>query len=457
VAILLGTAVVALLSLVVSPTQASNAAPYLGLVHLGMPSAPQPFMPSDFAITKHFRQSGDTAFNNGYGPPATAGNQPMDVQHGANCAPPPATHPIGGQVGAATVAQMYAEMVFVCHDHLMTALNGNGGYGELAFQPNQLVDFSGGATAQVALSMSTQRTSDRDWITWHFTPFANQLAVPVAAADGQGDAANDLVVQMCSNGDISICAYEMVGGVRHDIATNWWLTAAQFTPPSATVRTPIRFAVSQTHLTVTIAGGTFIDTALPVALPWDHSIFQVVHHSYTPTKDGGTPDTWHWSNLTIDRAVPYFLSMGMPEAAGDSAYGLGSHVTFSQPAPTGAFVRFQAFYNDVQVSFDGGATWRSVNNQPANDQHLDHALNVWLSVPAGAQQMRLRGAGDWYARDFYLMAANGASASTSAPIAARMPLDSAPVPAPMPINSPLCMVMINDATRASVCGGRLGS
>ncbi len=105
----------------------ADTVPYLGLVNLGMPTAPQPDMPADFAVTKHFRQTSGSV-GNGYGPPADSGNEAMTADHGADCSAPPATHPIGTG---------YADLVFVCHDHLMTAIN-SGAYGEVLFQPARL-------------------------------------------------------------------------------------------------------------------------------------------------------------------------------------------------------------------------------------------------------------------------------------------------------------------------------
>jgi hypothetical protein len=392
------------LALAALPQLRARAAtsPYLGLVSMGMPTAPQPWMPTDFAITKHLRNNAALQFD------PSDGGSAMTADHGADCGPPPGTHPTSGA---------YASMTFVCHDHLMTALNADqNGYGELVVQPNQLVDFSGGATATVSISVSTFRTSDRDWISFHFTPFAEQQAYLETIADSQVMPPDDLQLALCSSNQFALCAQETVGGTTYAIPGDSATTVESLIPPSKAVRTPLSMALSQTHLRVTMAGHTFYDTPLPRPLAFSQSIFQFIHHSYTPSKDGceftppaeqgalgrcNAPDTWHWSTLAIDRAVPYYLSMGMPEAVGD---GQGNRVTFA-PAPAGAHIRFQSFTNDYQpsteASFDNGATWGRVNNQ--NGAFEGHASNAWLPVPPGATSMLLRGTSQWYARDFYVM------------------------------------------------------
>jgi hypothetical protein len=138
--------------------------------------------------------------------------------------------------------------------------------------------------------------------------------------------------------------------------------------------------------------------------------------------------------------------MGMPDAVD----GAGT-VTFARPAPAGAHVRFQAYYDGVQVSFDQGASWRTVNNQ-TGEYIWGHALNVWLPVPAGATQMLVRGG---YARDFYLMAATGSSGPTGAATATPMPPTppTGILPTPVAIKGVPCTVAINGVSVSGTCSG----
>jgi hypothetical protein len=442
----------------------AHAAPtsYLGLVNLGMPTAPQPFMPSNFAITEHLRNAPD------YGPPVTGGTS-MTADHGPGCEAPPTTHQADGS---------YASMVWVCHDHVMTSISSaNNGYGEISLQPNQLVDFSDGATATVDISVSTWRMSDRDWLDFNFSSFNQQLAYPVDSSlpDGQGLAENDVQVSMCSSNGDAWCAYQYVNGQETQLQGDSFTQLQQIPgfSVSKSVRTQLEFQISATHFKfwAPTLHYVFYDVALPHPLSFDQAIFQFTHHSYTTTKDpndwapaeqqaaglGNMAGTWHWSNLAIDRAVPYFLSMGMPEAAGD---GIGSAVDFAQPAPAGAMLRFVDHGPHTQVSFDGGTTWQT----PAVQQHTTDkgAANIWQPVPAGTRHILLRGGSGWYARDFYLMAppssggtsppAPGTATATPMP-AMPSPTPTGAIPPPVTINNQPCTVVLSGVSQSGNCSG----
>ena len=109
----------------------------------GTPSLPQPFAEhgefADFDVQVHSRDH-DRWFN----------LEPINAQHGADCSGPPASH----------VNTSYAGSVFICNNHLMTAINASG-YGVIYLTPNQLFDFSEGSS--VTFDISTERMSTRDW------------------------------------------------------------------------------------------------------------------------------------------------------------------------------------------------------------------------------------------------------------------------------------------------------
>lgn len=469
--------VVAALLLVMSafsPTSGASAAPapYLGLTAMGMPSSPQPYMPSDFALTKHQRQTCGTSIDNGFGPPADGGTCPMIASHGADCSAPPATHPIG---------MAYADEMFICHDHLMTAFDPNGA-GILEFQPNQLVDFSGGP-ATVSISRSTFNTTangSRDYTEVYFVPFADQLAYNTDDNIGevQKEARTYIRVEMRTQGGNTFAATEQVNGVQADLPGDFTtLEDATGLVDSAVIRTPIAFTLSATHFTLSCNGHVFIDANLPMTFPVTQVVPQFEHVSYDPEKDGDVPNTWHWSDLSISSAVPYYLQMAMPEAVGDYGdLGLQNFISFPA-APAGSFLRFQGFNDqdpngfagNYDISFDGGATWTHWASKTPQDMSLG---SFWQPIPTGAFSAILRGGSGWYARDFYVMSLNGAKPQptptpTSMPTVTPTALPPTPTPIPTATPSPTvsptpvtitiqnvpCIVTLNGVQQSGTCSG----
>src|SRR5205809_5924344 len=74
----------------------------------------------------------------------------------------------------------------------------------------------------------------------------------------------------------------------------------------------------------------FVDDT--VSLPFSQAVFQLGLHSYTPTKDAGcgptiedvqkhlgcAANTSHWSDFSIDNAVPFTIDPRPPQPAGDA-------------------------------------------------------------------------------------------------------------------------------------------
>jgi hypothetical protein len=105
----------------------------------GSPSAPEPWRSAHWDITVHSRDRDTWKTLN-----------PMHAHHGPDCAPPPALHE----------SNAYEDAVFLCRDHLMTAIRGDG-YAAIYLTPNHMLDFSAGE-AILRFDMSTLRTSDGD-------------------------------------------------------------------------------------------------------------------------------------------------------------------------------------------------------------------------------------------------------------------------------------------------------
>src|SRR5207249_10513736 len=119
-------------------------------------------------------------------------------------------------------------------------------------------------------------------------------------------------------------------------------------------------------------GVWFVDAT--ATLPFSRAVCQLGLHSYTPTKDAGcgptiedvqrglgcAPNTWHWSDFSIDNPIPFTIDPATPWAAGDAAT---AKVTLSQPSPANSFLRFGARASNLQVSFDGGRSWTAAQER----------------------------------------------------------------------------------------------
>ena len=138
----------------------------------GSPSSPQPFNAPDIDVTVLGHDSYTI--------------QPMNAQHGPDCSPPPATHPI----------VKVEDTVFQCKDHIMTAIFN--GYGAIYLTPNQLMDFSQGE-AVLRWNMSTTRTSARDWVDVVIQPFDENLQINFEDAHLPQDAVH---LEMVGGGNV---------------------------------------------------------------------------------------------------------------------------------------------------------------------------------------------------------------------------------------------------------------
>jgi len=348
---------------------------------------------------------------------------PVNAGHGPSCEAPPATHPV----------QSFDNAVFQCKDHLMTSLFAPG-YGVIYLTPNQLADFSGGEVVigfdvstlrtserdwidlwvtpwadqladfsggevVIGFDVSTLRTSERDWIDLWVTPWADQLALPLDnfLPDLNGDPRNSVHIKMDNGGGGSI--------FRPLVVRNFAVEEPPFdarTPlesvvtPSAVTRTHFELRLSRTHLKfgVPAIGYWPIDTNI-ADLGWSSGVVQFGHHSYNPTKDGGSnqPDTWHWDNFSISQATPFTIIQSDRRRADAGA----PKVTFAAPAPGGANLRFDARGGNIQVSFDNGASWRAATRPAVAKADQDEVFkSYWTAMPAGATSATFKGA-DWFA------------------------------------------------------------
>jgi hypothetical protein len=362
----------------------------------GAPSSPQNFLAqtesADWDIQRHIRDISDWDVM-----------QSMNAQHGTDCSAPPANH----------VADSYDEMVFICANHLMTSLNAPS-YGLIYLTPNKLLDWSNGP-ATVNFEMSTERMSTRDWPDWWLTPWVNNLAAPFNQGDVdlQGSPLNTIHIETNNSEGAPFLLSTRDGVGSFHGPPGWQGTPLQsgITPGTnqAATRQPFRITVWET--TVCPVGCTYTpDATYPTGdytdvkferlqsatgqhrtffwksiqrTTWTKAVFQMGHHSYTPTKDGaGVPATWHWDNVELSPSVPFTIIKATQR------FTTGGVVHFDAPAPAGSSVRFTAIGT---VSVNGQVV------QPQIPTIRPNAFNSYfVPVPAGSTSVTFGFANDSY-------------------------------------------------------------
>lgn len=445
------------------------AAPYQFMVGMGQPSAPQPWdnvHQGGWDLIVHNREQGPDQ-----------NTQPMIAEHGANCAAPPATHPIS------TVP----DSVFICKDHLMTAI-ADDGFGSIMMTPPQLVDFTAGA-ATIDFNVSTLQMSQGTWIEAWITPFNENLVLPADDIPPDLNGPPKDAIHFAINEPKSAGVYQFTNFSSTQVTPTAWQEYSDIITPaiqSAVSRTHFQISLSQTHVRYGVVNydgkGTnfnWTDASLPSSLPWTQGVIQLEMGSYNPTKAGDcesaydrafnvpcTPDTYHWSNFAISSAVPFTIDHGSPAFAGG---GNGNQVNFEAPTPTGGFLRFAA-KGVTQVSFDGGSTWQAAQRAAESVAYNDCQFeNYWMPVPASLTKVLFRGqqdcfAGPWSARDITVWSQSltsgpppspGASPTPSlVPSPSAIPSPSAvPSPSPTPLQHTPCTIQINGKPVTGFCTG----
>lgn len=344
----------------------------------GMPLSPQPWNPASWDVTVHSRD-----VSTFYQP------DPMNADHGTDCTPPPATHSITS----------YEDSVFVCHDHMMTAINA-GGYGVIYLTPNQQVDFSNGE-AVIRWDMSTARKSSRDWVDLWITPFADNLQLPLQSwlPDLDGPPRRSIHIFMDNFNGGTVFKAELYRDFNsQSLDGNSWTTYETFLTPSQTRRDTFELHISRTHLKFGMPAYDFwwVNTDIP-ALDWSQGIVQFGHHSYNPGKacnfDGTCgPNTWHWDNVYISPATTFTIFRANQRHVDPTT---PPDITLPAPAPTNAFLRFAGVGPHIEVSFDGGQTWRSAQAPNQNEFIAEHFWSYWMPIPSGVSGLQIRGQ-DWY-------------------------------------------------------------
>lgn len=468
------------------PKPASHASTAFLETFDGTPTSPQPFLQT--AASAHWdvavhRDDFNWMIN----------LQDQQVHHGADCGPP-----IDASGNLVThLMNTYDQAVFNCANHIMTSNAAFGNYGMLYLTPNQIADFSNGQTVTIKFDMSTLRTSARDWVDFWITPFEDNLQLPLEAwiPDGQGEPKRAVHIRM----DVGPQGSIFRGAAIYNFATtvissNDWASPEAVMTTSPKQRTTFQIDLSRTHLKFSMPGGqldvngkpinngqelVFVDGDMP-DLGWEKGIVQFGHHSYNPTKDCDPPydpnnitlnkcypDTWHWDNISISNAIPFTMIKANRRYVSTIDSTQNTPVTFNQPAPANAFLRFSA-WGHTQVSFNNGSTWQDA--QPAasadlvnNQQHADHATSYWTPIPQGTQTVLFKFSPDsWFngpftAQDFAIWSSDVPAQPTNTPVPTPTPTlaptptpTSLPTATPTPLPTPTPNVALTFTTSATV-------
>ncbi|MGE0600075.1 MAG: hypothetical protein AB7J35_09580 [Dehalococcoidia bacterium] len=326
---------------------------------------------------------------------------PIDAQHGMDCAGPPATHHLDGSHAAA---------FFNCRNHVMTSINGSD-YGAIYFVPNQLVDLSDGPVT-ITFDLSTERMSSRDWIDVWVTPWDDNMVLPLEMPDPdlQGPPQNSIqVTNRPGEGSPVLLTTRNGEGKGYD--PGWAVSpldeGIQPGTNQAAVRQTFRLTLTKSSArferiaSQTAPSLVFWDEAID--FPFDTAVLQFGHHSYNPTKDhSGVPATWHWDNIGISRAIPFEM-LRSTERYADSDNPV---VHFEEASEADSMLRFAAI-GTVELSTDGGKTWLAADRQESVDEvegnhHPEHFSSYWMPLPAGVSEIQFRfSADDWYSGPYF--------------------------------------------------------
>lgn len=342
----------------------------------GEPTSPQTWNPPNWDVSIHTRSARQTF-------------EPMLADHGPDCSPPPATHPIS----------TFEQAVFICRNHMMTAIRADD-YGMIYLTPDHMVDFSQGE-AIIRFDLSTLRTSQRDWVDLWISPYDDHLQLPLQEwlPDGSGEPRQAVhIVMHDTNGKTAFSGKIIRDFVTEDLPGTTWVGYDEFLTPSATRRDTFELRISSSHIKFGMPEYNFwwIDTSFE-DLRWDQGVLQFGHHSYTPTKcdPDCQPNTWHWDNIEISSAQPFTMLKADRRVVDANT---SDEVRFNRAAPANAHLRFTAVGAAIEVSFDGGQSWQAAERQATQKIKPEVFKAYWTPIPDGVEAVLIRGQSpdDWY-------------------------------------------------------------
>jgi hypothetical protein len=359
----------------------------------GRPQGPTPWHPPNWDITVHSRDR-ETWYE----------LEPMHAGHSSECEPPPASHTIS----------TYEQTVYLCNDHVMTAINATG-YGMIYLTPDHVVDFSQGE-AIIRFDVSTERTSSRDWIDVWVTPYEDnlQLALDGWLPDLHGEPRRGvhIVMDFLEN---TVFRAEILRDFeieQVEMTQEAWQGYESFLETSATRRDTFELRLSRTHVKFGMPDYNFwwIDSEI-APLDWSQGVVQFGHHSYNPLKDcpfdACSPGTWHWDNVFIQPAVPFTILRADRRFVDRTTT---TRVMLPAAAPPNAHLRFAGIGAQLEVSFDRGHSWQPAQLQRQQERENSEELfrSYWTPVPEGVTAIDFRGlnwwGGRWHVRDISVWA-----------------------------------------------------
>ncbi|MEM7117518.1 MAG: polysaccharide deacetylase family protein, partial [Chloroflexota bacterium] len=392
----------------------------------GSPAAPQPWADSAvWDISVHSRDA-----SSWYALPA------MQADFGSDCSDVPNSHQITA----------YEDVVYQCNGQVVTAINGSG-YGSAIIMPNHMVDFSSGE-AVIRFDTSTLRTSTLDFFDIWITPFDKQLHSPtISWMPDLFGAPRDAVHINLEPGSYNRFAAK----ITRDFQTTGlpttgaaWQGYEYFLTPTNSELDTFELRISETHIKFGMPEHDFwwIDTTF-AALGWNQGVVQFGHQSANPTSPCGNngscgPNSWHWDNISIDPAQPFtmihadrrYIDASSPDA-----------VTFSSAVPADAYLRFAAIGQNIEVSFDDGATWAPAQLQEQANYNTARFQTYWIPLAQGTTSVKVQGqnwwGGGWHARNFTVFSELTGPLPTLTPTVPVTPTDEPTnTPTPAPTNTP---------------------
>jgi hypothetical protein len=303
----------------------------------------------------------------------------MHAHHDDMCGPPPASHVISSTTDA----------VYLCRDHLMTALTSSDpGYAALYLTPAAMVDWSAGP-ATVEFDVSTGRTTKRDWIDVWLTPWEQNAVLPAepGTPDLNGPPREALHFRLTN--EFAWSVWQFPQGKK--LSQNDWKNLP--VPFSHNQRD--RFIITLGPQAITVHYLNVVTRVMteveripyPADLQFRRAVVQFGHHSYTPDKDCSFmsigacgPNTWHWDNVRLSSAKAFATNKLDAKK-----------LTSPTPAKPG-WLRFAA---RGATEINWGSGWQAVEPVNGPAQNEGQFASFFLPIPADAKQIQLRGKPTW--------------------------------------------------------------
>lgn len=377
----------------------------------GDPAAPEQWTDENWDLTIHQRDQDKLYVM-----------EEMPAHHGPDCQPPPATHLITA----------FEDNLYICKNHMMTANYGvseTGGYGLVYFAPNRLLNTT--EDFFIKFDMSTFRVNPaRNWVDIWIVPFHQnlQLAIHEFDPDLQGAPLEGVQIRLRQENYFTITIHE--NGNETNLPIDNYTQYHQRLPLSKTVRSTFYFGVVDGRLKVGMPEYNlwWHDQPAPEIfqrVAWKEAAVQFGHHSYTPQKqcefsffpnecNQNGAETFHWDNMMLYPTKPFDLVQGKPRLITSST--AVKTFTPNRPAPAEGYLRFAGIGENLEVSFDAGATWQAAIEQAhSKTRQNSHFRSYWMPIPAGTTAVQFRGKNwndgqyEWAARDISIWAKIDAS------------------------------------------------